>query len=230
MSLLQPTLHRAVRQQQCSQCGRRWPSHPLLKVIAAIKTIITTGLSVCTLQPHGARNDGGHLLQLCSSNLAGPCRPLQVARSAVANIDTQTAVTGSRDMSQSLTLANIRSSLIRQEDSIIFNYIERAQFALNPSVYKAGGIQVPGEVYLHECRTSRQRSATASSPVYEECADRSQLPTCQTCNTSAMQQRRSAAQGAVRCRAGKCACLIICCQSYAMTYPSKPRCPTPALG
>lgn len=47
-------------------------------------------------------------------------------------------------MSNSLTLDNIRSSLIRQEDSIIFNFLERAQFALNPVVYTAGGIQVPG--------------------------------------------------------------------------------------
>jgi hypothetical protein len=48
-------------------------------------------------------------------------------------------------MSSSLTLDNIRSSLIRQEDSIIFNFIERAQFAANPVVYQAGGVQVPGK-------------------------------------------------------------------------------------
>eukprot|EP00878_Enallax_costatus_P043478 GHUV01051473.1.p1 GENE.GHUV01051473.1~~GHUV01051473.1.p1 ORF type:complete len:218 (+),score=44.91 GHUV01051473.1:212-865(+) len=69
--------------------------------------------------------------------------PPKVIRSAVANIDTQEAVSRSRDMSQSVTLDNIRSSLIRQEDSIIFNFIERAQFSLNPVVYQPGGIQVP---------------------------------------------------------------------------------------
>jgi chorismate mutase len=47
-------------------------------------------------------------------------------------------------MSASLTLDNIRSTLIRQEDSIIFNFIERSQFAANPVVYQAGGVQVPG--------------------------------------------------------------------------------------
>jgi hypothetical protein len=47
-------------------------------------------------------------------------------------------------MSASLTLPNIRSSLIRQEDSIIFTLIERAQFAQNPLVYQPGGVEVPG--------------------------------------------------------------------------------------
>ncbi|KAF6239459.1 chorismate mutase [Scenedesmus sp. NREL 46B-D3] len=46
-------------------------------------------------------------------------------------------------MSASLTLPNIRSSLIRQEDSIIFTLIERAQFAQNPLVYQPGGVEVP---------------------------------------------------------------------------------------
>ncbi|KAF8062653.1 CM1 [Scenedesmus sp. PABB004] len=50
---------------------------------------------------------------------------------------------GARDMSASLSLANIRSSLIRQEDSIIFTLIERAQFARNAAVYEPGGVQVP---------------------------------------------------------------------------------------
>jgi hypothetical protein len=57
-------------------------------------------------------------------------------------------------MSSSLTLDNIRSTLIRQEDSIIFTFIERAQFAANPVVYQAGGVQVPGALVLpstHAC-------------------------------------------------------------------------------
>jgi chorismate mutase len=37
----------------------------------------------------------------------------------------------------------VRSSLIRQEDTIIFNLIERAQFARNDAVYKAGAVPVP---------------------------------------------------------------------------------------
>jgi len=50
----------------------------------------------------------------------------------------------SQDMSTTLSLANIRNSLIRQEDTIIFNLIERAQFAKNDVVYTSGGIPVPG--------------------------------------------------------------------------------------
>ncbi len=50
-----------------------------------------------------------------------------------------------RDMSSSLTLENIRSALIRQEDTILFNLLERAQFAANAPIYKSGAIPVPGE-------------------------------------------------------------------------------------
>jgi hypothetical protein len=47
-------------------------------------------------------------------------------------------------MSQTLTLSNIRSSLIRQEDTIIFQLIERAQYARNSPVYVSEGVPVPG--------------------------------------------------------------------------------------
>lgn len=48
-----------------------------------------------------------------------------------------------KDMSGLLTLDNIRSALIRQEDTIIFHLIERAQYATNESVYAEGAISVP---------------------------------------------------------------------------------------
>lgn len=54
------------------------------------------------------------------------------------------AALGTEDMSKTLTLANIRSSLIRQEDTIIFQLIERAQFARNQPVYVSEGVPVPG--------------------------------------------------------------------------------------
>lgn len=38
-----------------------------------------------------------------------------------------------------LSLESIRNSLIRQEETIIFALIERAQFRHNPIVYKRGG-------------------------------------------------------------------------------------------
>jgi chorismate mutase len=47
------------------------------------------------------------------------------------------------DSSGTVTLENVRSSLIRQEDTIIFNIIERSQFAHNRAVYTSGGIPVP---------------------------------------------------------------------------------------
>jgi chorismate mutase len=43
-----------------------------------------------------------------------------------------------------LDLGNIRYTLIRLEDTIIFNLIERAQFPLNRSVYIPGGVSLPG--------------------------------------------------------------------------------------
>lgn len=49
-----------------------------------------------------------------------------------------------RDMSAALSLSNIRSTLIRLEDTIIFNFIERAQFAKNDAVYTSEAIPVPG--------------------------------------------------------------------------------------
>lgn len=39
------------------------------------------------------------------------------------------------DESSSLTLDSIRSSLIRQEDSIIFGLLERAQYSYNEDAY-----------------------------------------------------------------------------------------------
>lgn len=47
------------------------------------------------------------------------------------------------DLSDTLSLSNIRKSLILMEDTIIFGLIERAQFARNAAVYEAGAIPVP---------------------------------------------------------------------------------------
>ena len=49
----------------------------------------------------------------------------------------------SRDESDRLSLDNIRASLSRQEDSIIFGLIERAQYKRNDAVYEAGAVDVP---------------------------------------------------------------------------------------
>jgi len=46
-------------------------------------------------------------------------------------------------MREELKLENIRSNLIRQEETIIFALIERAQFGKNDIIYKSGGIEIP---------------------------------------------------------------------------------------
>lgn len=47
------------------------------------------------------------------------------------------------DRSDTLSLNNIRRTLILMEDTIIFSLIERAQFALNDPVYKPGAVPIP---------------------------------------------------------------------------------------
>lgn len=81
-----------------------------------------------------------------------PARPLaapsQATMSSQAAAGPSTALES--DLSAALSLANIRQSLIRQEDTIIFSLIERAQFARNDVMYTRGGIPVPG--YLPDGR------------------------------------------------------------------------------
>ena len=47
------------------------------------------------------------------------------------------------DLSDRLKLDNVRQSLIRQEDSIIFALIERAQYKLNTAIYQKNAVPVP---------------------------------------------------------------------------------------
>lgn len=61
----------------------------------------------------------------------------------VAHSLSQAAPSAS-DKSAAVTLSDIRNNLIRQEDTIIFNIIERAQFARNLPVYQPAGVPVPG--------------------------------------------------------------------------------------
>ena len=46
-------------------------------------------------------------------------------------------------MREELKLENIRSNLIRQEETIIFSLIERSQFGKNGIIYKTNGINIP---------------------------------------------------------------------------------------
>ncbi|KAK9240522.1 chorismate mutase [Lipomyces kononenkoae] len=42
-----------------------------------------------------------------------------------------------------MDISNIRAALIRMEDTIVFNLIERAKFPRQPSSYETGGISIP---------------------------------------------------------------------------------------
>ncbi|PSK59283.1 hypothetical protein B9Z65_3607 [Elsinoe australis] len=48
------------------------------------------------------------------------------------------------DPTKALDLANIRTTLVRLEDTITFYLIERVQFPLNGTIYKPGGVKIPG--------------------------------------------------------------------------------------
>ena len=58
-----------------------------------------------------------------------------------------------------LDLGNIRATLIRQEDTILFNLIERAQFKRNLAVYQPGADILKG-TGIAECYTKHLLSET----------------------------------------------------------------------
>ncbi|KAJ4874646.1 hypothetical protein Rs2_39664 [Raphanus sativus] len=78
----------------------------------------------------------------CKSRFGQP-RPLSLRHSSAAS-----PIRYSRslrvDESESLTLDSIRHSLIRQEDSIIFNLLERAQYRYNPDTYDEDAFAMEG--------------------------------------------------------------------------------------
>lgn len=79
----------------------------------------------------------------------------------------------SRDLSGALSLSNIRDTLIRLEDTIIFALIERSQFARNEAVYQKPGLELPGyrwsgcsllEYILRETEKTHGRIRRYTSP------------------------------------------------------------------
>ncbi|KAL3678167.1 hypothetical protein R1sor_021123 [Riccia sorocarpa] len=62
----------------------------------------------------------------------------------MASYHTSVGVVEEKDEKEELTLDCIRESLIRQEDSIIYNLLERAQYCTNPPVYVPGSFPVEG--------------------------------------------------------------------------------------
>lgn len=79
-------------------------------------------------------------------------------------------------MTDLLDLNNIRGVLIRQEETIIFSLIERAQFALNNAIYQSDMMEVPGfegsfcdyMLYSTECvhAKARRYSSPDEYPFY----------------------------------------------------------------
>ncbi|KAI4354520.1 hypothetical protein L6164_003373 [Bauhinia variegata] len=62
-------------------------------------------------------------------------RPLRVRASSSPSLPIRYIRKKRVDQSNTLTLDNIRQSLIRQEDSIIYSLLERAQYSYNPDTY-----------------------------------------------------------------------------------------------
>jgi hypothetical protein len=67
-----------------------------------------------------------------------------------------TNVSRPEDLSSSFSLDQVRYSLIRQEDSLIFSLIERAQFKRNKPVYEMDSEVIP--VPLYDRHTGRRCS------------------------------------------------------------------------
>jgi chorismate mutase len=73
-------------------------------------------------------------------------------------------------MRQELELNNIRSALIRLEETIIFALIERSQFGRNRIIYQDGGIKIPGHhgsymmYFLHETEKNHARVRRYTAP------------------------------------------------------------------
>ena len=73
----------------------------------------------------------------------------QVTAAAAATAAPLLQQADTLDHSSTLSLPSIRDSLIRQEDTIIFSLIERAQYAHNEAVYQTDGI--PGVPEFAAC-------------------------------------------------------------------------------
>ncbi|XP_073525333.1 uncharacterized protein [Phyllobates terribilis] len=63
---------------------------------------------------------------------------------SVSATNSSTPAKQRMDESESLTLDSIRSSLVRQEDSIIFSLLERSQYCYNPETYDPSAFPLDG--------------------------------------------------------------------------------------
>merc|ERR1719321_1096564 len=73
------------------------------------------------------------------------------------------------DAESALDLNNIRSSLVRMEDSIIFSLIERSQYRINAAVYQPDCDQL-GEFKLHQLKSAGSDGCLGDWFIYQtEC-------------------------------------------------------------
>lgn len=73
------------------------------------------------------------------------------------------------DSKSVLDLANIRSSLMRMEDSIVFSLVERAQYKRNAAVYDPGCAQL-GSFKLHQLKSAGSSGCLGDWFIYQsEC-------------------------------------------------------------
>ena len=100
----------------------------------------------------------------CCSSRSGTSREATAVQHATAS-----------NGSTGVQLDDVRGALLRQEDSIIFALIERAQFARNEAVYESGGVPVPAytadgrcftflEYFLRDTEASHGRVRRYTSP------------------------------------------------------------------
>ncbi|KAF0910524.1 hypothetical protein E2562_002973 [Oryza meyeriana var. granulata] len=104
----------------------------------------------------------------------GPAKAPSSRRALLATNNSVTPVTKEEkqriDQSEILTLDNIRTSLVRQEDSIIFSLLERAQFCYNADIYDKNAFHVDGfdgslvEFMVRETEKLHQQVGRYKSP------------------------------------------------------------------
>ena len=70
------------------------------------------------------------------------------------------------DAAVALDLNNIRKSLMRMEDSIIFSLIERGQFKMNSAVYEADCAWLRSARRAHLPRYRRSNSHVSNSRLF----------------------------------------------------------------
>ncbi|KAF7809072.1 chorismate mutase 3, chloroplastic [Senna tora] len=87
-----------------------------------------------------------HTHKFIASNVARimEYRPLQATASSSPSFPIRNSGKNRVDESKNLTLDGIRDSLIRQEDSIIFSLLERAQYCHNADTYDHGAFSMDG--------------------------------------------------------------------------------------